>query len=169
MSIWCSQASPRSRSAKASTRVTFPARIDLTSEPTSTMPGKTTMPLGRGKGEGPGNDADRTDATPHHQDADISVRILSPFHGPGSRRGRFRSVSDGPSFAQSPPMRSPTARPEEDPMTRRRLTRSSLTIAVLAAGTVVMPRAFAADPPARIQTVALLPPTGNNIAPELLR
>jgi hypothetical protein len=54
-------------------------------------------------------------------------------------------------------------------MTRRRLTRSSLTIAVLAAGTVVMPRAFAADPPARIQTVALLPPTGDNIAPELLR
>ena len=33
----------------------------------------------------------------------------------------------------------------------------------------VAPRAFAADPPARVQTVAVLPPTGDNIDPGLLR
>jgi hypothetical protein len=32
----------------------------------------------------------------------------------------------------------------------------------------VAPRAFAAGPPARIQTIAVLPPTGDNIAPEIL-
>src|SRR3982751_2074548 len=38
MSIWCSHASPLSMSAKASTSVTLPARIDFTSDPASTRP-----------------------------------------------------------------------------------------------------------------------------------
>lgn len=54
-------------------------------------------------------------------------------------------------------------------MTTRHLTRLSIAITILTAATVVAPRAFAADPPVRIQTVALLPPTGDNIDPGLLR
>jgi hypothetical protein len=33
----------------------------------------------------------------------------------------------------------------------------------------IAPRAFAVEPPGRLQTVAVLPPTGDNVAPELLR
>src|SRR6266404_1873624 len=42
MSTWCSQASPRSISAKASTSVTLPSRIDFTSEPARTRPASMT-------------------------------------------------------------------------------------------------------------------------------
>jgi hypothetical protein len=40
---------------------------------------------------------------------------------------------------------------------------------LLAAFVATAPRAFAADPPPRMQTVAVLPPTGDNISPDLLR
>ncbi len=45
----------------------------------------------------------------------------------------------------------------------------SLLLAAFVAGAAAAPRAFAADPPARLQTVAVLPPTGDNIDPGLLR
>jgi hypothetical protein len=54
-------------------------------------------------------------------------------------------------------------------MATRHLTRLSMAVALLTPATVVAPRAFATDLPARIQTVALLPPTGDNIDPALLR
>jgi hypothetical protein len=50
-----------------------------------------------------------------------------------------------------------------------RLIGLSFLLAAFVAGTAAAPRAFAAEPPARMQTVAVLPPTGDNIAPELLR
>ena len=50
-----------------------------------------------------------------------------------------------------------------------RLIGLSFLLAAFAAGAAAAPRAFAAEPPARLQTVAVLPTTGDNIAPELLR
>lgn len=52
--------------------------------------------------------------------------------------------------------------------TARHLVGLSL-LAALVVEPVGAPRARAAEPPARMQTVAVLPPTGDNIAPELLR
>ena len=45
----------------------------------------------------------------------------------------------------------------------------SLLLAAVLVQVATAPRASAAEPPARMQTVAVLPPTGDNIAPELLR
>ncbi|HEX3905021.1 MAG TPA: hypothetical protein VH853_19455 [Polyangia bacterium] len=53
--------------------------------------------------------------------------------------------------------------------TTPRLARLSFVAAALAAGVAGAPHAFAADAPARLQTVAVLPPTGDNVAPDLLR
>jgi hypothetical protein len=72
------------------------------------------------------------------------------------------------------PMRSTRSRFEEAALTSvpralRGALRASIAVSVAAAAMLVAPRAFALDPPARPQLVAVLPPTGDNIAPELLR
>jgi len=48
------------------------------------------------------------------------------------------------------------------------LGRASIVVSLVAA-VLAAPRAFAIDGPVRPQTVAVLPPTGDNVAPELLR
>jgi hypothetical protein len=50
-----------------------------------------------------------------------------------------------------------------------RLVRFVVPAAALVVATVIAPRASAVEPPPRVQVVAVLPPTGDNIAPELLR
>jgi|GEM_PF-1220650 len=53
--------------------------------------------------------------------------------------------------------------------TAPRLAGLSFLLAAFVVEVVAAPRASAASPPARMQTVAVLPPTGDNIAPDLLR
>jgi hypothetical protein len=53
--------------------------------------------------------------------------------------------------------------------TAPRLVGLSLLLGAFILELAAVPRASAAEPPARMQTVAVLPPTGDNIAPDLLR
>ncbi len=55
------------------------------------------------------------------------------------------------------------------PRARRGLLRASLVASLALAGLLGAPTAFGMEAPARPQTVAVLPPTGDNVAPELLR